>query len=159
MRFQVPQFLEVEDKVFGPLTFKQFIYLAGGAGLITVLASFLPRFLAVLFSIPVGILSLALAFYKVNNKPFVELAESFFSFASGNKLYIWKKTPKKVAAKKERAGEDNLGLFVPRLSDSKLKDLTWSLGVSKNIDTSTKNTVTRQAANTSVARNYGEKQN
>ena len=33
MQFQVPQFIEVEDKIFGPLTFKQFVYVAGGAGL------------------------------------------------------------------------------------------------------------------------------
>ena len=33
MRFQVPQFIEVEDKIFGPMTLKQFIYMAGGAGL------------------------------------------------------------------------------------------------------------------------------
>ncbi len=34
MRFEVPQFIDVEDKIFGPFTFKQFLYLAGGAGLL-----------------------------------------------------------------------------------------------------------------------------
>jgi hypothetical protein len=29
MQFRVPQFIDIEDKLFGPLTFKQFIYLAG----------------------------------------------------------------------------------------------------------------------------------
>ena len=33
MMFSVPQFIDVEDKIIGPLTLKQFIYLAGGAGL------------------------------------------------------------------------------------------------------------------------------
>jgi hypothetical protein len=32
MQFQVPQFLDVEDKIIGPFTIKQFLYLAGGAG-------------------------------------------------------------------------------------------------------------------------------
>src|SRR3989344_2665997 len=32
MEYQVPQFIEVEDKIIGPLTLKQFIYLAGEAG-------------------------------------------------------------------------------------------------------------------------------
>ena len=27
MQYQVPQFIEVEDKIFGPLTFKQFLYI------------------------------------------------------------------------------------------------------------------------------------
>ncbi|TSC80302.1 MAG: hypothetical protein G01um101429_152 [Parcubacteria group bacterium Gr01-1014_29] len=31
-QFQVPQFIEVEDKIFGPLTTKQFFYLLGGGG-------------------------------------------------------------------------------------------------------------------------------
>ena len=33
MQFQVPQFLDVEDKIVGPFTIKQFIYLAGGVGM------------------------------------------------------------------------------------------------------------------------------
>lgn len=37
MQFQVPQFIEVEDKIFGPLTFKQFVYIAGGVALMYLL--------------------------------------------------------------------------------------------------------------------------
>ena len=47
MRFQVPQFIEVEDKIFGPLTLKQFIYVFGGGGLCFVFYTFLPLILAV----------------------------------------------------------------------------------------------------------------
>ena len=47
MRFQVPQFIEVEDKIFGPLTLKQFIYLAGAGGLVFVLWRVLPLFVAI----------------------------------------------------------------------------------------------------------------
>jgi hypothetical protein len=47
MRFQVPQFIEVEDKIFGPLTVKQFIYLAGGAGLVFILYHFLPTWISI----------------------------------------------------------------------------------------------------------------
>ena len=42
MDYQVPQFIEVEDKLVGPLTFKQFVYLAGGAGICVILFVFLP---------------------------------------------------------------------------------------------------------------------
>lgn len=127
MRFQVPQFIEVEDKLFGPLTLKQFLYLAGGAGIIVVAFSFLPKFLAFLIALPILIVSLALSFYKVNNRPFINAFESFFKYTVGEKLYIWKKE-----AKEGKAGirkEANPQLLVPRLSDSKLKDLSWSLDV------------------------------
>ena len=62
------------------------------------------------------------------------MVESFLTFTSGKKLYVWKKIPKKAVAEKEGEESDDLGLFVPKLSDSKLRDLTWSLGVSQNVD-------------------------
>lgn len=101
MQYQVPQFIEVEDKIFGPLSFKQFVYLAGGLGIIVVLLTLLPFFLGVLISIPVGALSLALAFYKVNNKSFVEVLESGLFFFMNDRLYIWQKRQGESAKKKE----------------------------------------------------------
>ena len=46
MRFQVPQFIDIEDKIFGPLTFKQFVYLAGGGGLAFLIYKSVPFMLA-----------------------------------------------------------------------------------------------------------------
>ena len=63
MNFQVPQFIEVEDKVVGPLTFKQFIYLAGGAGLAFVFYAMLGWYLGMVPIILVLAFSFALAFY------------------------------------------------------------------------------------------------
>jgi len=42
MRFKVPQFIDIEDKIFGPFSFKQFVYLAGGAGLCYIFFKTLP---------------------------------------------------------------------------------------------------------------------
>ena len=39
MQFQVPQFIETEDKIVGPFTLRQFIYVAG-AGLGSVILYF-----------------------------------------------------------------------------------------------------------------------
>ena len=131
MQFQVPQFIEVEDKIFGPFTFKQFIYLAGGAGLSVLLYLFLPGFISWLLILPVVGLSLALTFYKVNNRPFSLILESAIKYALTNKLYVWKKEtkqPKGRAAASEQK-EPLANMYVPRLSDSKLKDLAWSLDV------------------------------
>lgn len=131
MRFQVPQFIEVEDKIFGPLTFKQFVYLAGGAGVVVVAFTFLPKFLAILFSFPVAALALALAFYKVNDKPFINVVEAFFNYSLTNKLYIWKKEERTPVAKAPLAASMEQ-VQVPRLSESKLKELTWSLDIKEN---------------------------
>lgn len=128
MKFQVPQFIEIEDKIFGPLTFKQFLYLGGGAGLIVILWTFLPRLIGLPLIAGAAALAGALAFYKVNSKPFAEFLEASIRYALGNKLYIWKKIPKKVSPK---AAEDAAqeAVYIPKISDSKLKDLAWSLDV------------------------------
>lgn len=127
MKFQVPQFIDVEDKIIGPLTFRQFVYLAGGAGGSFVLYQFLPILLAIPLILMMIALSVALAFYKVNSKPFIYIMEAAFRYASASKLYLWKKENKKPVAKSEDSSEETL--YVPRLSDSKLRDIAWSLDV------------------------------
>jgi len=134
MRFQVPQYIDVEDKIFGPLTVKQFIYLAGSAGIVFILYSFLPFFIAILLAAPVAALGGALAFYKVNNRPFIEVAEAAFRYVGKSHLYVWRKKDRKIKKAEEKEGKGAAGLFVPKLSDSKLKDLSWSLDIQENPD-------------------------
>ncbi len=135
MRYQVPQFIEIEDKVVGPFTIKQFIYLVGGAGLSFVLYSILPIYIALLLIVPVIALSLALAFYKINNKPFVDFLESAFMYYTKDNLYIWKKEDKQIVENTQTQPAKQV--YVPRLSESKLKDLSWSLGVGQNANPTT----------------------
>jgi hypothetical protein len=133
MRYQVPQFIEIEDKVVGPFTIKQFVYLVGGAGMSYILYTFLPIYIAIVLIALVVVLSLALAFYKVNNKPFIDFLESAFMFYTKQNLYIWKKEEKKIEEKKEEKSAP-AEVFVPRLSDSKLKELSWSLDINENMN-------------------------
>ena len=149
MRYQTPQFIEIESKIFGPLTLKQFIYLVGGIGIIFLLYIVLPIWLVFLAGLPVGAFSLALAFYKVNNQPFIKVVENAFKYLSSARLYLWKKTPAKPAPKKElekpagqslparglQAGGPLGGaqLYIPKITKSKLKDLAWSLDIQEKI--------------------------
>lgn len=134
MRFQVPQFIEVEDKIFGPLTLKQFIYLLGGGAAIFLLYISLPFFLFVLIAPPFGVLAVALAFYKINNKPFINVLENAFSYARQTKIYIWKKRERPIMKEAvqplAQPGQlDN----IPELTQRKLADLTWSLNIKKHM--------------------------
>ena len=128
MRFEVPQFIDVEDKIFGPFTFKQFLYLAGGAGICYVLWHLLPAFIAILLILPIAALAGALTFYKVNGKPFIQVIESWMNFTLQNKLYLWKKEKVKQSAKAP-VTEAPVAVQAPKLSGSKLKDIAWSLDV------------------------------
>lgn len=133
MRFQIPQFIDVEDKIFGPFTLKQFIYLAGGASASVVCVIFLGMFFGLLIASPIVILALALAFYKVNNRPFVFVMESAFRYFMKDKLYIWQKKEEKES--EEKTGDKKYSsLVVPNLSQSKLKDMNWELDVKKKED-------------------------
>lgn len=134
MRFQVPQFIEVEDKIFGPLTIKQFIYLLGGGGLSFIIYKFIGNiFISALLILPVVGFALALAFYKINNKPFINVVEAAFNYYIGNKLYIWKHVEKPIIAKEQDKDTTTVSdFYIPKLSDSKLKDLTWSLDIKQS---------------------------
>ena len=81
MRFEVPQFIEVEDKVVGPLTWRQFIYLAGGIGICLIFYFALPFLVFLIFGLPFGALAGFLAFHKINNRPFSVFLESFVKYA------------------------------------------------------------------------------
>lgn len=136
MQFQVPQFIEVEDKIFGPLTIRQFIYLAGGVGLSAICYLWLPFFIAIFLIVPIVGFALALAFWKINNKPFVEMLEAAVMYTLNTKLYIWKKEPRKPEAAKQNEDDLISPLLAPKLSDSKLKDLAWSLDVTDSVSRS-----------------------
>jgi hypothetical protein len=91
MQFEVPQFIEVEDKIIGPLTWRQFVYVSGGIGIAVVMFLTLPFLVFVLFGVPVGALAMALSFYPVNNRPFSYFLESFINYTTRPKRYHWRK--------------------------------------------------------------------
>jgi hypothetical protein len=132
-QFQVPQFIDVEDKLFWSLTFKQFMYLAGGAGLCFILYVYIP--FLVLSIIPIAAvagISISLAFVKVNGRPFSSTLEAFIKYLMTKKLYVWKKEEKKRSAnmgQNEIQTATTSGVRVPKLSEGKLRELSWSLDV------------------------------
>ena len=148
MRFQVPQFIEVEDKIFGPLTFKQFLYLGGGAGATYIVWFFLnkimPGFIALIIAVPIMGFFAALALYRINpRQPFAETVQNAFQYFLHPKLYVWSKEEEKKRRKEkkleelkkqsEKIDKDVQSFSVPRLSESKLKELSWGLDISENV--------------------------
>ncbi len=135
MNFQVPQFIEIEDKIFGPLTFKQFVYVAGSLGGAFVAYTYLPKFLAWPIMAGLVIFGLLLAFYKINNRPFINMTESALRYFWSHKLYVWKKKEKKIDQGDtiKIGSEQTPGIAIPKLSKSKLKELSWSLDIREKI--------------------------
>ena len=125
--YQVPQFIEVEDKIFGPLSLKQFVYVAGGIGLCVIILLSLPLYIGILLALPVAVLSGGLAFYKINNKNLVDIIEAALTFYTKNRLYLWKKEESKEAAPTPAAPVPQREKL--KLTQGKLRDLAWSLDI------------------------------
>jgi hypothetical protein len=130
VQFKVPQFIDIEDKIFGPFTFRQFVYLVGGAGMIFVIYKMLPLYIGIFLIIPIATLAGLLTFYKINNKPFVYYLQAAINYLVSSKLYIWKQRLVKPGQKmNEEISLHQIAPMIPTVSSNTLKDLSWSLDV------------------------------
>ena len=126
-QFQVPQFITIEDKIFGPLTLKQFVYLLGG-GSVAMISYMLNFFLFLIIGLPIGIFSALLAFFEYNGQPFPKIVYGFINYQMKPKLYIWKSVP---PSKKPGFGDKISPSSLPTMNESKLSDLSWNLDVTE----------------------------
>ena len=94
MRYQLPQFIETEVKVVGPFTLKQFLWIAGGVAFTFLLLITFKNFFAILLSLPVLGVSLALAFIKIDNVPLVNYVAYALSYTLNPKRYLFKNEQK-----------------------------------------------------------------
>ena len=127
MQFVVPQFIDIESKIIGPVTPKQFIILIVTAGLIFTcykLADFTLFIIEAIFLLGLGIV---LAFVKVNSQPIYYFFLSLVQIVKKPSLRIWKREEIRVLEKKirEKKGEETKGVITPRriLSSSRLSQV------------------------------------
>lgn len=91
MQFQIPQFIDVENKIVGPLTMKQFLYLAAAGGISFITFFLFQTFLWFLITAIFLTIAAALAFIKYNGQPLPKIIFYAFGFFWKPKLYIWKR--------------------------------------------------------------------
>ena len=91
MQFQIPQFIETENKIVGPLSLKQFFFVAAGGGIIFILFFFLATWLWVMVSILIAAATISLAFVKYNGRPLYQVAWTAIGFLWRPKLYLWQR--------------------------------------------------------------------
>lgn len=132
MQFHIPQYIDIEDKLFGPLTIWQAIYVAGGGGGIYLMYRVIPYiFISAPIMLGIAVITWALAFYPKEKlgKPFIEVLEAGFNYMVGTKLYTWKKTTKESAGGEE---EQFLGSQMPRtptVPSGKLSSASFNIDV------------------------------
>jgi hypothetical protein len=92
MQFPVPQFLDVEDKIIGPFSLKQFGFVAGGGLLdLALFKIFGVGIILFLFGIPITLLTLYISFGKFNGKQVYEAVPVFVKFLTAPKVMVFQK--------------------------------------------------------------------
>ena len=93
-QFVVPQFIDVEDKILGPVSVRQFIIFLVGGGLVVgayqilyKLANLGAAFVFTAVGIFVGII--AFAFVRVNGRPFHLFLLSVFQTVKNPRMRLW----------------------------------------------------------------------
>jgi hypothetical protein len=90
MQYQVPQFIETEDKVVGPFSLRQFAYVGAAAVVSSICYFLLQTWLFLIVGLILVGGALALSFVKINGRPLIKVAMSAFNFYWKPQLYVWK---------------------------------------------------------------------
>jgi hypothetical protein len=92
-QYKVPQNVEAEDKIIGPLTFRQFIYALMGFGWAAIMFAILHKIPAVMIIIgfPPTMLLMLLAFYTRDGQNFEQLLIAMVGFFAASRKRLWVK--------------------------------------------------------------------
>jgi hypothetical protein len=121
MQFQVPQFIEHEAKILGPLNFKQTIMMGIATTICFMLYFSFGKtnfFLFLLSSALVLGGTAALAFVKISGQSLLLIVKNFFIFRLAPKLYLWKR--KEVPVYLERSPIKPVKREDPKVSPLKI---------------------------------------
>ncbi len=123
----VPQFIDNEDKIMGPITVRQFIIMliAGIILFISYKITDLSLFIVTLILVGGG--AGILAFYKVNGQPFHFFILHIAQTVKNPSVRVWKKDPKYSflpAREEERDESETVQRPHVRLTEHRLSELT-----------------------------------
>ncbi|MFB6181632.1 MAG: PrgI family protein [Candidatus Magasanikbacteria bacterium] len=90
-QFVVPQFIDVESKIFGPISVRQFLILLAGAILIFIAYRLLTFVLFIVATLLIGGIALTFAFVEIKGQQFHYFVLNLFQYAKKDKLRIWDK--------------------------------------------------------------------
>ena len=132
MHAQVPQYLDIEDKIIGPLTLKQFVYLLLGAGALFLLFNLLKLPVFIIVAIPISILIFLVTFYKIGNQKFSQFVFSLLKFLGRPNIYTWKKLSPKKPAEETMPKIIEMAKSVKKApKESGLEEVQWKVELKK----------------------------
>lgn len=90
MRFQVPQFIETEEKIIGPFTLKQFVFIALGGAILFLVFFTVPPGAFLVLAIPIALIFLGLALIKIDEIPIYLYLFRLLNYIINPRRYIYK---------------------------------------------------------------------
>lgn len=127
-QFVVPQFLDVESKIVGPITVRQFCILMAVSLFDAILYKIFDFSLYLTITIPLFIVAVIIAFARINGQPFHFFLINFIQTIRRPSVRVWNKqrSDAELRAKilKKDAPPPPASLEKPSLSGSRLRDLS-----------------------------------
>lgn len=115
-QFQVPQFIDVEDRILGPITMRQFFIMLIPFGTGILLYFVLKFWLVIIIIIPVTAGAAVFAFYRPYGMRFSRFFSSFLSFTLKPHMYLWhrEEQPKVIFESAHEAPRQETGKAIGR---------------------------------------------
>lgn len=131
MLTNVPQFIDVEDKIVGPLTAKQLGWLAAGGVIFLLLWAYLDTQALILAGIvDFGIFG-AFAFYRPYGRSLLSFTISSIAFVFRPKIYIWKRLTEKVSSATKSQNKKTAAVEKKKRDLDKIKEISEMLAIQK----------------------------
>ena len=125
MQFQVPQFIETEDKIVGPFTLRQFLYVAAAGLLSAILYFTVATWLWLIFTIILLGGAIGVSFIKIGGRPLSNVLLSAFGFYWKPQTYIWKS--QEQAAALAATGPEEGGISLEKLITGAALHKRWKI--------------------------------
>lgn len=143
LQFSVPQFVDVENKIIGPISVRQFIIIAVAIALIFVFFKFADFGLFLFASIVTAAIAILFAFVKINGRPFHYFLLNFLMSVKNPHLRVWKKEvvirasaqATKKSAKEDKKGDELTSLNYIKIAREKEKARSRLTDLSLLVDT------------------------
>ena len=128
MQYQIPQFIDVEDKIVGPFSMRQFIYVCVSIGFSFFLYFTVQTLPWLIFSVFIVGTGFSAAFIRINGQSLPKIVRSAFLFYWKPQLYVWQPDRPNLPKNQATVGND---YFEEIISGLALKSAWQSVSTGK----------------------------
>ncbi|NTV41529.1 MAG: PrgI family protein [Candidatus Moranbacteria bacterium] len=127
MLINVPQYIDVEDKVAGPLTMKQLGWVIVLGIILLIMWNTMPSIVFFIIGFPITVLFVALAFYRPYGQPLGNFVIFGIMYYFRPKIYVWKRTPDREPEAQKTIQVNNVHVVEKKVTAETLKELAQLL--------------------------------